>query len=95
MSCSPAEGRCRSHSIFRVGPLQVVIDGHWWTEHLPHVIEAVLIGPGDATGVDGCYGNACVRSLRDIHRDFLDEYGLTGEQVPLVSYQVGSGFHPA
>ena len=49
----------------------------------------------DATGVDGCYGNACVTSLRDIHRDFLATYGLSAAQVPLVRYEIGVGFHAA
>ena len=74
---------------------QVVLDGPWWTRHLPHIIEAVLIGPGDAAGADGCYGNACVRSLRDVHQDFLRTFGLTAVEVPLVRYDVGVGFRAA
>ena len=74
---------------------EVVLDGPWWSAHLPHIIEAMFIGPADGTGVDGCYGNACVRSMRTIHSDFLREFGLTAAQVPLVRYQVGQGFSAA
>lgn len=74
---------------------EVVLDGPWWTAHLPFVIEAMFIGPADGTGADGCYGNACVNSMRDIHSDFLREFGITAEQVPLVYYDIGSGFRLA
>ena len=74
---------------------EVVIDGPWRTSHLPSVIEAMFVGPADGTGVDGCYGNACVVSMFDIHRDFLAAYGLTATQVPLVRYDVGVGFRAA
>ena len=74
---------------------EVVLDGPWWTAHLPHIIQAMLIGPADGTGVNGCYGNACVRSMHDIHADFLRTYGLTAADVPLVRYNVGVDFHAA
>jgi hypothetical protein len=59
---------------------------------LPHVIEAMFIGPGDGEGVGSCYGNACVRSVRDVRRDFLRAYRLRSADVPLVRYHIGVGF---
>ena len=52
---------------------EVVVDGFFWNEHLPHSIEAILTSPGDP-------------AAREIHAQFLKRYGLTAEMVPLLTF---------
>ena len=53
--------------------LQVIVLDSAWEAHLPEIIEAVLDGPG----------------ARQVHADFLEYYGRTADQTPLVAYGKG------
>ena len=52
---------------------EVVADGSYWNKHLPHSVEAIIGSPGDP-------------AARALHAEFLQTYGLTSEQVPLVTF---------
>ena len=60
---------------------EVVIDGLYSNRNLPSSIEAFVASPGDNVGL-----------LRRTHQNFLDEYGLSAHQVPLLTYRPGEGF---
>jgi hypothetical protein len=57
---------------------ELILDGVSWQDNLPHTIEAVF-WPHYAN--DGQRKHA-----RDVHSKFLQRYGLTWQQVPLIEY---------
>ena len=62
-----------------VGYNEFKIDGSWWDQHLPDVVEAFV---GDSA------------EARQQHAAFLDQYGLSADQVPLLSLDVGNWDDP-
>ena len=54
-----------------LGYNEILVDGDWWTAHLPDAVEAFFHGGESALA-------------REQHRRFLQEFGLTADQVPLV-----------
>ena len=62
---------------------EVMVDGFYHNAHLPHAIEAWVIGPTDDRG-----------KVRELQTKFLSEYGLNANDVPLIVYHAdrdGSG----
>ena len=60
-----------------------MVDGFYHNAHLPHAIEAWVIGPTDDRG-----------KVRELQTKFLSEYGLNANDVPLIVYHAdrdGSG----
>ena len=55
------------------------IDGGWWGRHLPDTVEAFV---GDSA------------EARQQHAAFLRQYGLSADQVPLLSLDVGNWYEP-
>ena len=53
---------------------EFVVDGLYWNLHLPHSVEAFIVGEG---------GKVAAHAL---HQRFLDAYHLTAQDVPLVSF---------
>lgn len=53
---------------------EAVLDGFYWNLNLPHSIEAILASPDDP-------------GARQMHAAFLSTYGLTAEDVPLLSFR--------
>ena len=51
---------------------EMVVDGYYWNNHLPHSIEAILT-----------IGEASTKAMHD---RFLSAYKVTAQQVPLVRY---------
>ena len=52
---------------------ELVLDGFYWNLNLPHSIEAILTSPGDPWA-------------REMHKTFLATYGITSDQIPLLSF---------
>lgn len=66
---------------FRSGYNEAVLDGHLWNANLPNTVEAFfLLDNGD---------NAAVSFTREAHASFLRTYGLTAEEVPLLTLDPG------
>ena len=55
---------------------EVMVDGFYHNAHLPHAIEAWVVGPTDDRS-----------HAAELHRRFLTEYSLSEEQVPLLVYR--------
>lgn len=55
------------------------IDGQWWDRHLPDAVDAFV---GDSA------------EARQQHAAFLRQYGLSADQVPLLSMDVGNWYSP-
>ncbi len=51
---------------------EVIVDGFYWNEHLPHSIEAIVTSGGLETTA--------------MYEQFLQTYGLTSDAVPLVEF---------
>ena len=52
---------------------EVIADGFYWNQHLPHSIEAIIGSPGEP-------------AAQALHAEFLETYGLSSAQVPLVTF---------
>lgn len=52
---------------------EVIADGFYWNKHLPHSIEAIIGSPGEP-------------AAQALHAEFLQTYGLSSAQVPLVTF---------
>ena len=52
---------------------EAILDGYYWNAQLPHSIEAVLTSPNNPV-------------LRRMHQQFLRRYGVTAEQIPLLTF---------
>ena len=64
---------------YHTGYNEVVVESDAWEAHLPRVVQAFFF-------VDGGSDEA---SIRDMHARFLDEYGLTGRDCPLLRMDRG------
>lgn len=53
---------------------EVILDGAYWNEQLPQSVEAIITSPDDPQATK-------------IHADFLNTYGLSAEDVPLVVFR--------
>ena len=63
---------------------EIIVDGSYWTAHLPCAIEAFVI---DASQGDG-------NLARQQRREFLDAYNLTNTSVPLVAFDASDWQEP-
>lgn len=54
---------------------EVMVDGFYHNAHLPHAIEAWVVGPADNRA-----------KARELHGKLLREYGLSASQVPMLVY---------
>ena len=62
---------------------EVIIDSESWVRHLPRTVMAVFVHK-DAPLAD------VVNSQR-VHSNFLQQYGITSDETPLVSYDEHTG----
>jgi hypothetical protein len=53
-----------------------MVDGFYHNSHLPHSIEAWVVGPRDDRG-----------RAQELHQKFLQAYGLRADDVPLLVYR--------
>ena len=58
---------------------EILIDGTYWVEHMPYAIDAFV---GDS------------ELAREQHQRFLNEYGLSAEQVPRLKLDPNNWFEP-
>ena len=70
---------------------EFLVDGRWWDKHLPATIEAMVSGCSrrpdgtcDGHGERGVAGGSL--SADAVHRRFLQKYGLTHADVPLLEW---------
>jgi hypothetical protein len=58
-------------------PPQVIVGSMFWDRNLPFAVEAFFYSAAAPQGKD---------RLHRTHRNFLDYYGLSAEEVPLLEY---------
>ena len=62
---------------------EVIVGAEAWVRNLPHTINAVFVHKG-APAND-------VANSKRVHANFLEEYGITSEETPLVEYDYETG----
>ena len=73
---------------------EMIIDGMWWDRHLPEAVEAFfyLAPPKSKLGFGKLHCEwraatpAMIADIRASHRRFLQRFGLTKQEVPLLRY---------
>ena len=67
---------------------EVVLDSSVWVNALPHTIQAFFAVKWPAEMIGPPHDCLPVASQRvhELHRDYLRDYGLTRDQVPLLVY---------
>ena len=76
---------------------EVVLDASNWVANLPHTIEAFFAvrWPDDLIASPTLhYQRAENQNVHQKHREFLEKYGLTSDDVPLLLYDVRDGRSP-
>ena len=63
---------------------EIVLDGYVWKERLPRLIEAIFYPVGGH--VDAWEGDS--NRARKMQRNFMNAYGLTQQDAPLLAYDV-------
>ena len=91
-------------SLVRCSASQIVLDGEYHDTHLPGVIAAFYYADVPHAGTTAgrrtrstlCGGMRAptdtVQKVRTTHSSFLERFGLTAEQVPLLRYMGAAGF---
>ena len=65
---------------------EVIVDSAAWVKNLPHTILAVYMFKGAESSAS--------ENSRGVHAHFLKYYGLTFDQVPLVTYDSSNPTEP-
>ena len=63
---------------------QVIVNSRSVNDHLPHSIQGFFVMQGASAAADG-YSNVV-----NAHRAFLSEYGLSADEVPLLTFNPSS-----
>ena len=81
-------GSSWKESGFHSGYNEIIINSKNHNAHLPHAVEAFFHVKGHSPVTDDL-GYSIVIDVEKAHRAFLDEYGLTAEDVPLLVIDPG------
>ena len=71
---------------------EFLVDGRWWTKHLPATVDAIVTGcdrqPDGSCDGHSSVGKAGASGLdaEQVHKKFLRKYGLSAADVPLLEW---------
>ena len=71
---------------YHSGYNEAIVDGWSWNANLPNTVEAFFELEGSGVQATPDHGRGQAGYVRDAHRRFLEEYGITNMEVPLLKF---------